>query len=391
MGKRFLAEKYRQQKSSSLGEIVDLSQKYADIIDLSLGDPDIITPEEIIDSAFADAKRGHTRYAHSQGDVELREEIANSYKKRYGFDVGIDEVMAVVGANHGLYLALEAVVDQGDEVIIHEPYYTPYELQVRMAGGKPVFLQTFEEDGFQIDVKRLEGLITEKTKAIIINTPSNPTGACFGEEVMLSISKLAIDRDLLIISDDVYGSFTFNTTFKPMATFPGMKERTIIMGSFSKDFAMTGWRIGYIIAPASIIRCIREINEAVCYSAPTISQRAAVKALKVRDRVRSEIVDIFRERVYYSYERISRIPGLSSMEPQGSFYLFVNIKQTGLSSRQVSRILLEDAHVLVIPGTAFGESGEGYIRIACTVSKNRLKEAFNRIKKISLFQIEGSA
>lgn len=388
MKHRYLSKKFAKV-STQMGEADRLSYKYNDLINLSLGDPDIITPEAISKTAFKDAIEGHTRYANSQGDIELRKAIKNDYLKNYNMEIGIDNLMVVVGATHGMFLALQAILDEGDEVVIHEPYFTPYELQIKMAGGKPVIVKTFEDDLFQINMDNLESVITDKTKAIIINTPNNPTGATFSREILEQIAELARIRDLLIISDDVYGAFSYKTPFVPIASLEGMKERTIVTGSFSKDFAMTGWRIGYVVAPSYIIDYMRDINEAVCYSAPTISQRAALQALKISKKVQPQIVKEYKKRVFYAYERLNKIPGLSLMEPQGSFYLFVNIKETGLTSSQVSKVLLKKAHVLVIPGTAFGESGEGYIRIACTVGIGKLKEAFDRIEKLNIFSTNG--
>ncbi len=228
-------------------------------------------------------------------------------------------------------------------------------------------------------------MITNRTKAIIINTPNNPTGASLNKETLKSIGEIAKKHDLLIIADDIYGSFSFKEAFYPITAIEGMKERTITVGSFSKDYAMTGWRIGYVLAPKPIIQCMKDINEGVCFSAPSISQRAAIYALRLREHFQKEMLNEYKKRVYYAYERINCISNMSVLEPQGSFYLFINIKQTGLTSKEVSKKILEEGHVLTIPGNAFGESGEGYIRIACTVRLEKLKEAFDRIEKMKIF------
>jgi len=385
MEKRFLSKRYWNTSTTPMSEVMNLAKEYDDIINLSLGDPDHITHDNIINAAFEDSKKGHTRYADSMGDIELREEITKYYYKKYVIDFDLSEVMSVVGACHGMYLILEAILDEGDEVIIHEPYFTPYDLQVKLARGKSVMLKTYEEDRFQINIENLKPLITDKTKAIIINNPNNPTGASFSRDTIEQVCKLAIEKDILIISDEVYGSFSFEEDFMPVSSFEGMKERTVTIGSFSKDYSMTGWRIGYVIAPSNIISCIRDINEGVCFSAPSISQRAALYAIKNGEEIKNTLIKEYKKRVYYAYERIKNIPKLSLLEPQGTFYLFINIKETGLSSVEISKILLEEAHVLVIPGTAFGESGEGYIRIACTVGVDKLDEAFSRIEKMSIF------
>ena len=382
MKHRFLSKKYWNSVSTPMAEVVELAHKYEDLINLSLGDPDLITNAIIIDEAFNDACNGHTKYTDSVGDPELREEIRLYYEKEYGYLLQIKEIMAVVGACHGMHLVLEAILDDGDEVIVPEPYFTPYDNQIKLAGGKLVPLETYEEDDFQLDIERLRALITSRTKAIIVNTPNNPTGTCLSMDSMEALSKLAIENDLIIIADDIYGAFSFCKPFVPITTIAGMKERTITIGSFSKDYAMTGWRIGYILAPDYLINCIRDINEGVCFSAPSISQRAAIHALRLRETIQPKIVNEYKKRVFYTYERINQIPGMSVLSPKGSFYLFVNIKKTGLTSAEVSKKLLEKAHVLVVTGNAFGKSGEGYIRIACTVGLDKLKDAFDRIEKL---------
>jgi aspartate/methionine/tyrosine aminotransferase len=381
MKHRFLSKKYWDSVSTPMAEVVELAHKFDDLINLSLGDPDLITNTGIIDEAFKDANNGHTKYTDSLGDPELRKEISLYYKKTYGYQVSNNEIMAVVGACHGMHLVLEAILDDGDEVIVPEPYFTPYEQQIKLAGGKLVALETFEEESFQIDIKRLKALINHRTKAIIVNTPNNPTGTCLSKDSMETLAEIAIENDLIIIADDIYGAFSFGEPFMPITTITGMKERTITIGSFSKDYAMTGWRIGYILGPDYLIDCVRDINEGICFTAPSISQRAAIHALRMREAIQPDIVNEYKKRVYYSYERINQITGMSVLPPRGSFYLFVNIKKTDLSSAEVSRKLLEEAHVLVVPGNAFGKCGEGYIRIACTVGVDKLKEAFDRIEK----------
>lgn len=386
MKHKFISKKYWNSVSTPMAQVMDLAYKYDDLINLSLGDPDLITNSRIITEAFNDAKNGHTKYTDSLGDPELREEIILHYKSLYGYQVDMNEVMAVVGACHGMYLALEAILDEGDEVIVPEPYFTPYVQQIQLAGGKIVPLETYEEDVFQIDIGRLKALINNRTKAIIINSPNNPTGACLSKNAMEALAEIAIENDLIIIADDVYGAFSFKEPFVPITTIARMKERTITIGSFSKDYSMTGWRIGYILAPDYLIGCIRDINEGVCFSAPSISQRAAIHALRLKEIVQPDIVNEYKKRIYYAYDRVNQIPGMTVLPPEGSFYLFVNIKNTGFTSGEICRKILEEAHVLVVPGNAFGKSGEGYIRIACTVGVEKLRNAFDRIENVDLVQ-----
>ena len=314
-----------------------------------------------------------------------RGEIANEKGEAFTTVVQI----GIGGSDLGpraMYLALEAILDDGDEVIMQAPFFTPYPQQVELARGIPIELATLEEEDFQINIERLESLITERTKALIINTPSNPTGNCLTVETMEEIAKIAEKYDLLVIADDIYTSFSYQHPFVPFASLPGMQERTIIINSFSKDFTMTGWRVGNIIAPSEIIRVIQQINENVVFTAPSISQRAAIHGLRNREIVQPEMVEEYRKRVFYAAERINNIPNMHVLyPPKGTFYLFVNIKDTGLDSVTVSDIILREAHVLTIPGISFGNCGEGYIRLACTVNVNTLKEAFDRIGKVSIF------
>ncbi|WP_026894778.1 pyridoxal phosphate-dependent aminotransferase [Clostridiisalibacter paucivorans] len=382
MKNKYLSKRYVHNKSTPMADVVQLSKKYDDVINLSLGDPDFITPAPIIEAGFKDAINGHTGYADSMGDLELRNGIIKYYSNNYNMEYKNDEVMVVVGACHGMYLALEAILDHGDEVIIHEPYFTPYSMQVKLARGVPKYITTKEENYFQLDIEELEKSINKKTKAIIINSPNNPTGACLSVDNMKKIAEIVKENDLILISDEVYGSFVFDGEFIPFASLEGMKERTITLGSFSKDYAMTGWRIGYVLAEDYIINCIRDINEGVCFSAPTISQRAAIKAIELSNDVKLPMVEEYKKRVEYAYRRINDISGFSAIMPKGTFYIFVNIKETGLTSLEMSKKLLEYAHVLVIPGIAFGQGGEGYIRIACTVGIDKLQQAFDRIEHI---------
>jgi len=286
----------------------------------------------------------------------------------------------------GMYLVLESILDDGDEVIMQSPYFTPYKQQVELARGIPVELCTFEDEKFQVTPERLENLITERTKAIIINTPNNPTGNCQTRQTMKEIGDMAKQYDLLVIADDIYTAYSFAGKFIPMMSLPGMKDRTITLNSASKDFAMTGWRIGNIIAPPNIIKTIQQVNENVMFTAPSVSQRALLHALRNRKAIQPLLVEEYMKRVMYASGRINNIPNMSVMPPGGTFYLFINIKETGLPSEEVSMRILEEAHVVTIPGISFGRCGEGYIRIACTHNIETLKKAFDRIEKMSIFQ-----
>lgn len=387
MKHRFIAKRYWKDKSTAMGQSDVMAKSFEDVINLSLGDPDLTTHDIIIDGAFRDAKAGHTKYTDFRGDPELRAEICKYYKEEYGMDVKDEEVFVSASACLGMYLALEAILDDGDEVILQAPFFTPYPQQVELARGIPVELPTYEEEDFQISVARLESLITERTKALVINSPSNPTGNCLSVETMEEIAKIAEKYDLIVIADDIYTGFSYREPFVPFATIPGMKDRTIILNSFSKNFTMTGWRVGNIIAPAYIIEVIQQINENVVFTAPSISQRGAIYALRHRNEIQPEMIEEYRRRMFYAAERINEIPKLSVIyPPKGSFYLFINIKEMGLSSVEAADLILREAHVLTLPGDAFGKCGEGYVRIACTVNIDTLKEAFDRISKMEIFE-----
>ena len=385
MKHRFLAKKYWKDASTPFGTTNEKAAQFDDCINLSIGDPDLITDKIIIDGAYQDALKGHTRYTNMYGDIELRDEIRKFYKEEYDLDIAPDEVIVTTSGLIAMYMALQAILDEGDEVIIQSPFFTPYTAQVEMARGIPVEMDTYEEEDFQINIDRLKSLITPRTKALIINTPSNPTGSCLSADTLGEIAKIAEEEDLIVIADDIYTSYSFEKDFIPFMSMPGMRERTITINSFSKNFIMTGWRVGNIIAPAFIVRVLKDMGENIVYSAPAPSQRAAIYALRNRKVIQPPIIAEYRKRMEYAAERINRIPWMSVITPpKGSFYLFINIKKSGLSSLDAADMILEKAHVLLLPGNAFGRCGEGYLRLACTVGVDKLEEAFDRIEKIEL-------
>ncbi|MCD8329393.1 MAG: pyridoxal phosphate-dependent aminotransferase [Lachnospiraceae bacterium] len=386
MRNRYISKRYWKDTSTPMGKTDELAKGFNDVINLGLGDPDLITDDLIIEGALKDAKLGHTKYTDFRGDPELRAEVAKYYKEEYGLDYADEEIFIASGGCIAMYLIMEAILDDNDEVILQAPFFTPYPQQVELARGIPVELETREEEDFQINCERLESLITERTKALVINTPSNPTGSCLTVETMEKIADVCRRYDLLLVADDIYTAFSYEHPFVPIASLPGMKERTIIINSFSKNFTMTGWRIGNIMAPADIVKTIQAINENVMFTAPSVSQRAAIYALRNRKTIQPPMIEEYRNRMFYAAERINRIPNMHVLPPKGSFYLWLNVMDTGLSSVEVSEVLLREAHVLSIPGISFGHCGEGYIRFACTCSIDVLREAFDRIEKVSIFQ-----
>ncbi len=386
MKHRHISKRYWNSETTPMGASGGLLDKYDDLINFSLGDPDITTDERIINKAFQDALDGHTHYTDFYGYMELREALRDYYKEEYNHSLEVEEIMVTTSGCHAMWLTMEAILDDGDEVIIPSPYFTPYPHQVRLARGIPVMMDLKESNDYQIEVDLLESLITNRTKAIMLNTPNNPTGSCLTRETMEQIARIAEKYDLLIIADDIYTKFSFSEPFIPFASLPGMKERTITIGSFSKDYAMTGWRIGYILASPHMVTVIKDINENNVFTAPSISQRAAIHAIALRDEIQPPMIEEFKTRVFAAYERIKSLNNMTVLSPKGTFYLFPNIKATGLSSQEVADRILEEAHVLVLPGNAFGENGEGYIRIAVTVGVEKINEAFDRIAKMDIFK-----
>lgn len=382
MKHKFVAKRYWKEEVPPMSIVDKLAQRYDDVIDLSLGDPDLVTDPIIIDKAFEDARKGHTKYTDFRGDAELRQEIRNYYKEEYDYEVDDEEIFVTASGTHAMCLAFCSILDPGDEVIIHAPYYTYYTTQIKFAGGAPVILDCYEEEGFQLNVQRMETLITERTKAIVVNTPNNPTGVCMTRETLMAVAELAKKYDLLVVADDIYTAYSFGEPFIPMTSLPGMKERTITLNSYSKDYTMTGWRVGQIIAPPPVIRAINSVNDAVMFTAPSISQRAAIHAIRNRKTVQPPMIEEYKKRVFYAADRINAMKNLSVMPPQGTFYLLINIKKLGMDCMRASDLILNEAHVLTVPGISFGACGEGYVRIACTKEIEVLKEAFDRMEKV---------
>lgn len=377
-----LAKQYQNKSTSAMGKAATLSRPDKGLINLSIGDPDQITHESVIRYAMDDAKIGHTKYTHALGDPELRDALQHHFQSEYGYRIETQEMMMVVGACHGMYLALKALLNPGDEVLVPEPYFTPYLQQITLNQGVAVPVPTYEKNGFHLTVNDLERALTPKSKVLILNNPNNPTGASLSKEELIAIVDFAQKHQLIILSDEVYRGFSFDKAFTPLYNIDGAKERTLVLGSFSKDYAMTGWRIGYVFGPEHVIDCMRELNEGICFTAPSVSQRAALHALAHHDDILADLRSEYQARVDYVYDRIQTVPGLTLHRPEATFYLFASIKDTGLSSEAFCKKALEEAQVLFLPGTAFGASGEGYIRIACTVDIPKLKEAFDRLEKL---------
>lgn len=381
--RNFIAERFRSSGGPGLSLDTEALAKYDDIIDLSIGDTDFTTDSAIIDAAFRDARSGHTHYGNPKGDPELIAAYCAAWEEDFGQKLAADHVMVSASSCMGMGLAMMAILDPGDEVIVFSPYFAIYKSQIELAGGVCVEVPTYAGEGYTIDEARLRAAVTPKTKAIIFNNPTNPTGMAYGEDTLRMLARVAEEYDLLIAADEIYTTYLFEGSYVPLRTLPGMEKRTITLNSFSKNFLMTGWRVGMLIAEPEILSVMLNINGSLIYTTPSISQRAALEALRQRARIRETYVAAYRDRIFYSAERIEKIPYLSLVRPKGTFYLFPGVEKTGLSAPEFCKQLLEKAHILVTPGDAFGSTGGGHIRIACTVDIDKLKVAYDRMEKLS--------
>ena len=369
---------------SGVRKMFNLAQQYEGVINLSVGEPDFDTPKHIVEAAIKAMKEAYTHYTPNAGLKEFREAAAEKVKAENGIDADPEtEVMATVGAMGGLSLAILTVVDPGDEVLIPDPGFPSYEAQVVLAGGCPVPYTLAEENDFLIDVDEIKKLITKKTKAIIINTPSNPTGSILDEKTLRAVSEITIENDLLVISDEAYEAIVYDgLRHVSIASLPDMKERTISIFTLSKTYAMTGWRIGFAVANEEVIRQMTKLQEHISAHPSSISQKAAVAALRGGDDCVKKMIAEYNERRELLLKGLSEIPGLRCTRPHGAFYVFPNIKGFNMSSEEFSMQVLQKAKVIVVPGTAFGKHGEGYVRISYATSKEKLSNALSRIKSM---------
>ena len=279
----------------------------------------------------------------------------------------------------GMSQAMLGTLNPGDEVLVFGPYFALYRTQIELAGGRAVEVVTREEDEYRPAEEAVRAAVTPRTRGLIVNTPTNPTGAAYDRPALEMLARLAQEYDLLVYADEIYTRYLYDGEFIPMRTLPGMKDRTITLNSFSKNFLMTGWRVGCMIAHPELIRVFQQVNDALTYVAPSISQRAAIKALSLRDEIAEEYITQYKKRVYYTSDCISQMPFLSVYRPRGTFYLFPGIDKTGMQDREFCAFALEKAHILVSPGCVFGQAGRGHFRIACTVADEKLAEAMERL------------
>ncbi|NLM44851.1 MAG: pyridoxal phosphate-dependent aminotransferase [Clostridiales bacterium] len=359
----------------------DKARNFPGSINLGIGEPDLDTPEEVVEAGCNALRQGKTHYTANAGVIELREKISQ-YLSAQNVDVDPEtEIIVTTGGMGALALALMVTLSPGDEVLIQDPQWLNYYSQVRFCGGVPVPVPVYEEYGFRLMAEDIEKRITPKSKVLMLNTPNNPTGAVLEYEDLVAISNLAKKYNLLVITDEVYSTLLYDgMEHHSIISLPDMKDRTILVNSFSKSFAMTGWRVGYAAGSRAIIDKMIKLQENLVACVATSSQYAAIKALDTLDRA-SEMTEIYRERRDLIVEGLNSIKGISCLKPKGSFYVFPNIKALGKTSEEVANELLEKAGVITVPGSAFGAQGEGYLRISYANSLENIKEALNRIEK----------
>lgn len=370
-------------ETSLTRQLFNMAKNYDDVIDLTLGDPDVPPLDPIKEAACESIIQGKLRYSANAGLIALREAVAKNYKRETGLNVDPAKNIAItVGGMEGLYLALQAIVDPGDEVIILAPYYVNYKQMISMCGGTPVIVETLESNYFVPVAEDIEKMITDKTVAIIINTPCNPTGAVIPMESLMKIADVVKKHSITVISDEVYCRLVYDEgeEHSSIATVDGMSERTIVIDSLSKRHAMTGYRVGYAVAHEDVITAMVKLQENIAACAPVSSQYAAIAALsECYDD--STLRDEFRRRRDYIYPAINNIEGMSCSMPHATFYLFVNVEKTGLNGLDFAYKLLEKEHVAVVPGVTYGDGYENYIRIAYTMKIDKLAQAVERMHR----------
>lgn len=375
------AEKVLAIPPSGIRAFFDLVLGMKDVISLGVGEPDFVTPWAFRESAVYAIEKGYTAYTSNKGLAELRKAIARFLAKRHRLSYDPEEeILVTVGVSEALDLALRAVLNPGDEVLICEPAYVSYKPLTLLAGGVPVSIATSHKHGFKGTVPLLRRALTARTKALLINYPSNPTGASYTKRELLAIAKLAAAANLVVISDEIYDELTHEGTHAAFPSLPRMRERTLYLNGFSKSYAMTGWRVGYACGPRAFIQAMTKIHQYSMLSAPTLSQFAALEALRNGGHAVREMKEEYTRRRNLMVGELNRM-GLECTRPSGAFYVFPSIRKTGLSSMQFASRLLEREKVAVVPGIAFGECGEGYVRMSYATSWENLEEALGRIRR----------
>jgi aminotransferase len=376
----WLSQRVQSVPPSGIRRFFDIAATMKDVISLGIGEPDFVTPDVIREAGIRSVQDGYTAYTSNSGTIELREALTQHLHQLYGVHYDPEnEILITVGVSEAMQNAMLALIDPGDEVIIPEPCFVAYGPSVVFAGGVPVYVPTRVEDNFQVTGATIEAAITPRTKGILIGYPNNPTGAVMSRERLLEVAAVAEQHNLLIFSDEIYDRLVYGAEHTCFAALPGMQERTVLLGGFSKAYAMTGWRLGYLAASAEITGAVRKIHQYAIMSAPTMSQHAALAAVQhAEDDVQRMIAEYDRRRrvIVDGFNRI----GLPTFEPQGAFYAFPRVDHLGLTSEEFAERLLLEQQVAVVPGDAFGPSGKGFVRACYATSMDKIEDALDRIE-----------
>ena len=379
--RKYLSDAVVNIKPSGIRKFFDIVSEMKDAISLGVGEPDFDTPWHIRDEGIYAFERGKTFYTSNAGLKDLRIEIANYLKRTQNLEYNSDnEIIVTVGGSEAIDIGLRAIINPGDEVIIPQPSYVSYEPCAVLAGAKPVIINLKAENEFRLTAEELRAAITDKTKILILPFPNNPTGAIMERKDLEAIAKVCIEKDILEMSDEIYAALTYKEKHVSIAEIDGMKERTILINGFSKAYAMTGWRLGYACAPKEIIKQMTKFHQYAIMCAPTISQYAAVEALKNGDKDVEEMRQAYNQRRRFLMDSFKKM-GLDCFEPFGAFYVFPCIKEFGMTSEEFATKFLQEEKVAIVPGTAFGDCGEGFLRISYAYSLENLKEAIGRLER----------
>jgi aminotransferase len=371
----------RDMPRSGIRDFFDIVTTMKDVISLGIGEPDFDTPWHIRESAIFAIERGVTHYTSNLGYLELRKALANYVRKHFGAEYNPDnEILITVGVSEALDLALRALINPGDEVLYHEPCYVSYRATILLAHGTPVAVETKAENGFRLTREMLEAKLTPRTKALMLNFPNNPTGAVMSREDLEAIAAFARERDLVVIADEIYAELTYDAAHTSIVSMAGLRDRTIFLHGFSKAWAMTGFRLGYACGPAELIEAMMKIHQYTMLCASSLSQKAALEALTRPESDVTEMVTEYRRRRNFIVTAFKDM-GIECHRPLGAFYAFPGVAKFGLSSKEFALQLLKEEKVAVVPGSAFGECGEGFVRCAYATSMDNIKEAMLRIKK----------
>jgi len=376
-----ICSRIKALKFSVIREMSQRAAQMSDCISLGIGEPDFDTPQEVIQKAMQDVQNGFTHYAPAQGDPELLQTLSGKFSAETGMDIPVSNIVVTPGGMGALSAALQAVLEPGDEVLIPEPYFPAYKAHVIMAGGQVVPVPTTFDTGFTLRAEDLKRAVSPRTKVLILNSPNNPSGNVLDGQTLDELAEIIRDRELIVLSDEVYDRMVFDGRFESIVTRPGMAEQTLVIKSCSKTFAMTGWRVGFAFGPGWLMpQVIKVVNYATtCVNTP--GQRAALAALTMDQEPFTAMSRSFQGRVELLWNRLQSMPGIRCHRPAGSFYLFPDISSLNTDSTAFALSLLEKEGVLVIPGSAFGQSGEGCVRIAGTVGEERLEEAMHRLQR----------